>query len=224
MSFDNYPVETKPRRLTVSESCRSLPRIVLSGAWLSDWGFIPGDRLSAYFVGHGHMLIKALPAVPSNENHNICQEAPPQIAALPILKNRGPHPLTVSVSYRYAPQVTITGAWLREWGIKIGDHVCVTLEQDVVSIKMTMSAAEWRKVQKEKEPERKEANALYVLKEYKDKYPALFEQVANSTKKRAAALKPVRPTLPSQPGQAMIHTREYSTAVAARSAGLFVAS
>ena len=203
MSFDSHTVETKPRLLTVSSSIRSLPQILLSGAWLGHWGFNFGDRVSAYFVGCGHLLIRALPVVESSDDPDSCQQAPPQIATLPILKNRRPHPLSVFPSYRWLPQVTITGAWLRDWGITKGDRICVTLEaENVISIKMIMSAAEWRKVQQEKELEQErkqeEADALYTLKKYKDKYPALFEQVANLQKKRIATRKPTKSTHPYQ--------------------------
>jgi hypothetical protein len=229
MSFASYPVETKPRLLTVSASIRNLPQILLSGAWLGHWGFNFGDRLSAYFVGCGHLLIKALPVSETGDDSGDYQQALPQIATLPILKNRRPHPLSVFPSYRWVPQVTITGAWLRDWGMTIGDRICVTLEaEDVIGIKMTMSAAEWQKVQRQKElqqeREQEEADALSTLNQYKDKYPALFERVANLKKKRIAALKPAGSTLPSLFDQIMPPARDASIAVAARSANLSLAS
>jgi hypothetical protein len=229
MSFDSYPVETKPRLLTVSSSIRSLPQILLSGAWLGHWGFNFGDRLSAYFVGCGHLLIKALPVMESTDDPDNRQQAPPQIATLPILKNRRPHPMSVFPSYRWLPQVTITGAWLRDWGISKGDRICVTLEaENVISIKLTMSAAEWRKAQlaKELEQERKqeEADALSTLKKYKDKYPALFEQVANLQKKRIATRKPTKSTHLYQLDLIMPPAIEYSPGIAAFSANLSAAS
>lgn len=227
MSFASFPAETKPRLLTVSASIRNLPQILLSGAWLGHWGFNFGDRLSAYFVGCGHLFVKALPVEECSDDTDSCQQAP-QIATLPILKNRRPHPLTVLPSYRWFPQVTITGAWLRDWGMTKGDRICVTLEaEDVIGIKMTMSAAEWRKVQREKELEQElkqeEAEALSMLKQYKDRYPALFEQVANPKKKRTASQKPARSTPPSLFDQIIIPTVEYST-TAERSTNLSVAS
>ena len=230
MSFASFPVETKPRLLTVSASIRNrnLPQIILSGAWLGHWGFNFGDRLSAYFVGCGHLLIKALPVQETGDDPDSCQEAPPQVATLPILKNRRPHHLSVYPSYRWLPQVTITGAWLRDWGMAVGDRICVTLEaEDVINIKKTLSAAEWQKVKRQKEldQERKQeaADALSTLKEYKDKYPALFEQVANLKKKRIATLKPARSTRPSQPDQIVNAAVEYSIATE-RSTSLSVAS
>jgi hypothetical protein len=228
MSFANHAIEPKPRLLTVSPSIRNLPQILLSGAWLGHWGFNFGDRLSAYFVGCGHLLIKALPVVETGDDPDDCQQAPPQIATLPILKNRRPHPLSVFPSYRWVPQVTITGAWLRDWGMTIGDRICVTLEaEDVIGIKRTMSGAEWRKVQAQKElqqeREQEEADALSTLKQYKDKYPALFEQVANLKKKRIATLKPARSTRPSKPDQIINPAVECSIATE-RSTSLSVAS
>ena len=229
MSFASFPAETKPRLLTVSPSLRNLPQILLSGAWLGHWGFNFGDRLSAYFVGCGHLLVKALPVEECSDDSDSCQEAPRQIATLPILKNRRPHPLTVIPSYRWLPQVTISGAWLRDWGMSIGDRICVTLEaENVIDIKMTMSAAEWRKVQREKELERalkqEEADALSTLKQYKDRYPALFDQVANMKKKRTETLKPARSTPPSLFDQIMTPARDDDAAVVAHSNNLSIAS
>jgi hypothetical protein len=229
MSFASYPAETKPRLLTVSASLRNLPQILLSGAWLGHWGFNFGDRLSAYFVGSGHLLIKALPVEECSGDTDSRHEAPLQIATLPILKNRRPHPLSVFPSYRWLPQVTITGAWLRDWGMTIGDRICVTLEaEDVIGIKMTVSGAEWRKVQAQKElqqeREQEEADALSMLKQYKDRYPALFEQVANLKKKRIATPKPARSTPPSLFDQIMTPARDDGAAVAARSGNLSIAS
>lgn len=62
MSFELHAVKTPPRFLTVSESMKFYPRIVLSGAWLAQWAFTPGDRPTAFFVAAGHILVKLPPS------------------------------------------------------------------------------------------------------------------------------------------------------------------
>lgn len=37
-----------------------------------------------------------------------------------------PHSLTVSESTNYFPKITLTGAWLQDWGFHKGDKIIVT--------------------------------------------------------------------------------------------------
>jgi hypothetical protein len=37
-----------------------------------------------------------------------------------------PHSLTVSQSTHYFPKITLTGAWLQDWGFHKGDKIIVT--------------------------------------------------------------------------------------------------
>ena len=69
-----------------------------------------------------------------------------------------------------------------------------------------------------------EAEALSTLKQYKDRYPALFDQVANMKKKRTETLKPARSTPPSLFDQIMTPARDDDAAVLAHSNNLSIAS
>jgi hypothetical protein len=221
MSFDLHTLKTKPRILTVSESVRCNPRIVLSGAWLGYWGFVPRNRLSAYYVAAAHLLLKPEPALEHFDLSQGSLKDTAPVAALPVLKNRGPHPLTVSQSDRHDPQITITGAWLRVWGFTIGDRISVTRTEDgFIDLRVVMPAEEWRQIQKKKGLEREATYAMSKLEQHKAIHPALYEQVPNPPQKRVAVLKPVRTPQPSLFDQIMTATHDYNVAVAARSANL----
>lgn len=207
MSFELHAVKTPPRFLTVSESMKYYPRIVLSGAWLAQWAFTPGDRPTALFVAAGHMLVKVVPS----------QAAKPE--TLPILNNRRSHPLTVSTnSTSNTPQITITGAWLRDWGFCKGDLVSVAKEDhSVMAISLKMHAEKWRIERMNIEQKREESRIHSLLKQYKAEYPDIFQQVANPPKKHITKLRPVQPNQPSLFDQIMAATREYNADIAARS-------
>lgn len=72
MSFTNHTQQTKPRLLTVTESCWCHPRITISGDWLLDWGFAIGDRISLTWTEVGHMLMKIV--MPRSEWREILQK------------------------------------------------------------------------------------------------------------------------------------------------------
>jgi hypothetical protein len=219
MPFDLHTVNTKPRLLTVSKSLQNLPMIIVSGAWFGRWGFTIGNRLSIYCAGNGCMLLKTEPVLESDDRSYGCRQVPTPVTTLPVLRKRMPHYLTISESCRYCPQLKIAGAWLRNWGIITGDRIRVTKEADgIFSIKVVVPAAEWAQLQKNKEVKREEANALSVLKKYKVQYPDLFEQVANSKKRRAAPVKPMRPVQPFPYDHTLTAGQRYTAAVAAQSA------
>jgi|SRR5580692_9529005 hypothetical protein len=64
-TFNLSAMEKKPRSLTVSESATYHPRIILTGAWLKDWGFAKGDQLLVSQTSTRDILIKV--ATPKNE-------------------------------------------------------------------------------------------------------------------------------------------------------------
>ena len=213
MSFALHTVKTQPRFLTVSESVKRFPRIVMAGAWLLQWGFTPGDRPTAFYISAGHMIIKIEPA----------QVA--ELRALPAPKSRRSHPLTVSTNTTTnVPQITITGAWLRDWGFSKGARISITNEGDgIITVDVVMSPEAWRVEKSNKEAQREETRVRSVLKQYKAEYPHVFDQVAHP-RKRFTKMKPVSPAQPSLLAQIMTATREYNANVAARSANLFVVS
>jgi hypothetical protein len=206
MSFVLHTVKPQPRLLTVSESVKGFPRIVMAGAWLMQWDFTPGDRLTAFYADAGHIFLKI----------DLEEAAEPK--PLPVWRSRRSHPLTVSTNTTTnVPQITISGAWLRDWGFNKGSRVSVTSEGDgMIAVEVIMSAEAWRAEKSNKEAQREEARVRTVLKQYKTEYPALFDQVANPRKK-FTKLKVVKPVQPSLFEQIMTATRQYNADVAARS-------
>ena len=206
MPFEYHTVKPQPRFLTISESVKFYPRIVLSGAWLAQWAFTPGDRPTALFVAAGHMLVKVEPT----------KAAEPE--TLPILKNHRSHPLAVSTnSTTNVPQITITGAWLRDWGFRKGDLISVVKEDhSVMAITLKMHAQEWQVERMNREQEREKSRVRSLLKQYKAEYPDIFQQVANPAKRHISKLRPVGPAQPSLFDQIMAATREYNADIAAR--------
>src|SRR6185312_11063221 len=116
-----------------------------------------------------------------------------------ILKNRRTNPLAVSTnSTSNAPQITITGAWLRDWGFSKGDLVSVAKEDhSVMAITLKMHAEKWRVERMNIEQKREESRIHSLLKQYKAEYPDIFQQVANPPKKHLTKLRPVQPNQPS---------------------------
>ena len=51
-------MEYKTRSLTVSDSVQDQPRIMLTGAWLRQWGYTPGDRILVTRTESGEITIK----------------------------------------------------------------------------------------------------------------------------------------------------------------------
>ena len=225
MPFALHAVKTKQRLLTVSESTQHQPKIVLSGAWLGLWGFIFGDRLSVSFVTRGYLVVKVEPIYESSDCAPEDGQQIAPIAGLPILKNRKPHQATVSISDRYFPKVTLTGPWLRIWGITTGDRICVTKEANgIITIQLDMPAAKWRQLQKNKKIDREAANVLAVIKQYQAQYAALFQQASISKNNRAADPRPARPTEQSVLKQITTGTSYHNAAVETRLANLSRAS
>lgn len=213
MSFAVHTVNPQPRFFTVSESVKCFPRIVMAGAWLLHWAFTPGDRPTAFYIAAGHMLIKIEPG------------QAPERQALPVQANRRSHPLAVSTNTTTnAPQITITGAWLRDWGFSKGARISATNEGNGnITVQVVLSPEAWRAEKNDRETQREEARVRSVLKQYKAEYPALFDQVANP-RKRFSKMKPVSSAQPSLFEQVMTATREYNADVAARSTNLFMVS
>ena len=51
-------MEKNSRLLTVSESAKGDPKILLTGVWVSDWGFTIGDRISVTKTKSREIVIK----------------------------------------------------------------------------------------------------------------------------------------------------------------------
>jgi hypothetical protein len=51
-------MEKNSRLLTVSESAKGDPKILLTGVWLNDWGFTIGDRISVTKTDNNEIHIK----------------------------------------------------------------------------------------------------------------------------------------------------------------------
>src|SRR5579872_7388630 len=106
MSFTHHNEKPKPRLLTVTRSCRSYPRITLSGAWLRDWGFAILDRVYLMRIASGIALIRI--GTPFDESD--ISKYHPQPDASSKLQIRDSPSYCLSPSLRNCPEIVITGA------------------------------------------------------------------------------------------------------------------
>ena len=53
----DFPIRDAPSYY-LSNSRDQFPEIIITGAWLRDWGFTTGDRISLTWMEEGHMLMK----------------------------------------------------------------------------------------------------------------------------------------------------------------------
>jgi hypothetical protein len=84
ITFKLTTMEKKPRSLTVSESATYYPRIILTGAWLKDWGFAKGDQIFVSQTGTRDILIKV--AAPTNEWSTVSRNEDEFAPTSPALK------------------------------------------------------------------------------------------------------------------------------------------
>lgn len=169
----------KPRLLTVLATKKNHPQIILTGEWMNTWGFTKQMRLVIYSVGAGLLRAKS----------ERLTARPPTYPFVP--GNPKPHIATIGSSYREAPIAKIAGSWVKKSGFSIGDRVSVTKEAEgLMVIRLDTPANRWKESRNLRKRELEQDHALAAIKEYKRKYPSLFEQVANGKKKPTAALPP----------------------------------
>jgi DNA repair protein RadC len=175
MSFDHPTVKPEPRTLTVCPSCRGLPRIVLSGEWVRQWGFEIGDALLASYAGPGALLLKihdtedgrSFPA--SN-----LPQTPHPVSKTDAIKLRL-HPTQVRTPHGRLPKITITGAWLHDWKIRLGDRVSVTrTDEGNILIQVQTAAPKVREIKVKKRLQDEVAHALATLDSHKAAHPELY--------------------------------------------------
>jgi hypothetical protein len=190
MSFDRHPMNTKPRTLTVQESVRNHPQIVLLGAWLEDWGFAPGDRLTAFNNAPSTLLLR--PGTPP-----IFRSQTQWGQSLAHMKKYRPRPICVFQSIRSVPQIIISGAWLRDWNILIGDRLSVTRtpNSDIIT-KTDMPAVEWREVRQKRKLELDIAKAKALLRAHKAAHPSLYQEDPKPTRKRKTPVRSLPAVIP----------------------------
>jgi len=216
MSFTNHTTNTKPRLLTVSESCRYHPRITISGAWLRDWGFAIGDRVFLMSITPGVTLLRIGTRIDESDIAKYC----PQRGASSKLQIRESPSYFLSTSIRDCPEIVITGAWLRDWGFAIGDRISLTrTEEDHILLKIIMPRLEWCEVLRKRKLMRDAVFATNMLERHKAAHPALYPEDAPALKRnRVVSSKTAKPSQPSLFDQIMAATHEYNAAVAARPA------
>ena len=216
MSFNNHKPGNTAHLLTVSESVRRLPRIVLSGKWVRNWGFIIGDHLSATYVEPGTFALKPEPALESPcPSENCLQEIqePPYSVGLYGYKS---HPVTVRPSERCCPQITITGAWLCDWGIAIGDRVSVTRTAEVeIHIQVTISARQRHALNRKVQLEEQLRVAMAELESHKAANPELYGQPLNPAALPGTSAPQLKVAHPTAAELDRTNTPEFSTARAA---------
>src|SRR6185312_1539197 len=151
MSIDHPPMKPETRTLTVCPSCRGLPRIVLSGYWLYQWGFKIGDRLMAYHAGTGSLLLKTrTDEEGGNFPASMLPQTPRPVSPSDAIKYRL-HPTQVRTPDGRLPKITITGAWLHDWNVKVGNKVSVSKPDDGhILIRVAIFAAQLNEIQSEK--------------------------------------------------------------------------
>jgi hypothetical protein len=216
MSFANDTTKTKPRILTVAYSCRNHPRITLSGAWLLDWGFNIGDRISLLFVEPGNILVRTgswpdWPAV----THDQLNE-PAAAFPSPVIKGDDLRSYALYPSRRGAPEIKLTGAWLRKWGFAIDDRIQLTWKREhYFHIQVVMPAKQWREVKRKKEFEVTAMLAMGALAWHSADHPDLYVLNQKVPVENASPLKAAKRGKPSLYEQTMTATREYNANLAA---------
>jgi hypothetical protein len=58
LTHKRIAMEKNSRLLTVSESAKGDPKILLTGVWVNDWGFTIGDRISVTKTDRNEITIK----------------------------------------------------------------------------------------------------------------------------------------------------------------------
>jgi hypothetical protein len=192
MSFDLPPINQKPRTLTVCPSCRSLPRIVLSGYWLHQWGYKIGDRFLAFYAGIGAFLLKIRT---EDEGENFPASSLPQstqsVSPLNAIKYRV-HPTQVRTPDGRLPKITITGAWLHMWGIKLGDKVSVTkMDDNTMRIEVAMSAALSKEIKSKKKLQGDAAFAFDALERHRANHPDLYREAPKASRQDLAPVESI---------------------------------
>jgi hypothetical protein len=170
-------VKPIPRTLTVCPSCRGLPRIVLSGEWVRQWGFDIGDAFLANYAGPGALLLK----IHDTEEGRIFPASnlpgtPHPVSKTDAIKLRL-HPTQVRTPDGRLPKVTITGAWLHDWKIRLGDRVSVTRTgEGNILIQVQTPAAQLREIKVKKGLQDEVAHALAMLDSHKGAHPELYPE------------------------------------------------
>ena len=177
MSFDLHTVKLAPRTLTVCPSSRGLPRIVLSGEWIHQWGFEIGDALLASYAGQGALLLKI-----HDTEDGICfpasslPETPHPISEMDGITLRL-HPTQVRTPDGRLPKITITGAWLHDWKIRLGDRVSVTrTDEGDILIQAHTADPKVREIKVKKRLQDEVAHALTMLDSHKAAHPELYPE------------------------------------------------
>jgi hypothetical protein len=212
MSFADHTVKTKPRLLTVSESCRNYPRITVSGGWMFDWGFSIDDPVALLSITPGIALIRI-----GGGSHwpDVSQYCQPGVA--PKMLVREPPSYRLSPSLHDCPQIIITGAWLWNWGFNIDDRISLTKTGDrYILMEVIMPGSEWRQVLRKRKLEREAKFAAAMLKIHKALYPAAYQEQAPMTVRRQAPA--VMPAAQAPP----LHFEQVMEAVHKSNAGIAV--
>jgi Toxin SymE, type I toxin-antitoxin system len=67
--FNNFTMKKEARSLTVSSAPTDHPRLVLTGAWLTQFGFAIGDKVSVTPVEPGTIIIRT--EIPATVMHHL---------------------------------------------------------------------------------------------------------------------------------------------------------
>ena len=183
MSFDVHSTKPIPRTLTVCPSCRGLPRIVLSGEWVRQWGFEIGDALLANYAGPGALLLK----IYDTENGRSFPSSslpgtPHPISKTDAIKLRL-HPTQVRTPDGRLPKITITGAWLHDWNICLGDRVSVTsTDGGNMLIQVRAPAAQVRETKVKNRLQDEVAHAVAMLDSHKAAHPELYPDLPEAVR------------------------------------------
>ena len=183
MSFDHPTVKPALRTLTVCPSCRGLPRIVLSGEWVREWGFEIGDALLAYYTGPGALLLK----IDNTENGRSFPASnlpatPYPVSKMDAIKLRL-HPTQVRTPDGRLPKITIIGAWLHEWKISVGNRVSVTRTEDGdIRIQVQTVVPQVREIKEKSRLQDEVAHANALLDSHKAAHPELYPDLPENLK------------------------------------------
>lgn len=89
----DFPIRDAPS-YSLNNSRDQFPQIIITGAWLRDWGFTTGDRISLTWMEEGHMLMKMV--MPRWEWRKILQkrklEHNAKIALAALRSHKSVHP------------------------------------------------------------------------------------------------------------------------------------
>ena len=183
MSFDHPAVKPEPRTLTVCPSCRAVPRIVLSGEWVRQWGFEIGDALLAIYAGPGAILLK----IQDTEDGRSFPASNLPGTPHPVSKAEAitlrMHPTQVRTPDGRLPKITIIGAWLHDWKIHLGDRVSVTrTDNGDMRIQVLPATPKVREIKMKKRLQTEVADALAMLDSHKAAHPELYPDLPENLK------------------------------------------